>query len=139
MNWWRILMNSNMTDEIMKTRHYVTINLIDCHLMLIFKIIEAPNVETTAMFRLSINTISIILDRKNLMFIDHFQIIFNFNFVIYRIMLIKITSILSNNDLFINQIKTIRIILTIKIKTALISRLKVKIMIKISKVSSINI
>ena len=61
-----------MIDEIIKARHYVIINLIDYHLMLIFKTIEASNVETIVMLRLSINTINIIFDRKNLMFIDHF-------------------------------------------------------------------
>ena len=139
MNWWKILMSSNMIDKIMKARHYVTINLIDCHLMLIFKTIETSNVETIAMLRLLINIINIIFSRKNLMFIDHFQIIFNFNFIIYWIMFIKIISIFSNNDLFINQIRIIRIISIIKIKIVLINRFKVKIMIKISKISSINI
>ena len=128
-----------MIDEIMKARHYVTVNLIDCHLMLIFRAIEASDVETTAMFCFSINTISIIFGRKNLMFIDHSQIIFSFNFVIHRVMLIKIINILSNNDLFINQIRTIRITSIIKIKIVLISRFKVKIMIKINKINSINI
>ena len=128
-----------MIDEIIKAKHYMTINLIDCHLMLIFKTIEASNIKTIAMLHFSINTINIILDRKNLMSIDHFQIIFNFNFVIHQVMFIKIINILSNNDRLINQIKIIKIILIIKIKIALISQIKIKIMIKINKINSINI
>ena len=128
-----------MIDKIIKARHYVTINLIDCYLMLIFKAIEASNVETIAIFHFSINIINIIFNRKNLMFINHFQIILSFNFVIHRIMFIKIISILSNNDLFINQTKIIKIILIIKVKIALISRIEIKIIIKISKINPINI
>ena len=37
-------MNASMTDKIIKARHYVTINLIGCHLMLIFKAIETSNI-----------------------------------------------------------------------------------------------
>ena len=132
-------MSLSMIDEIIKARHYVTVNLIDCHLMLIFKAIEASNVETIAIFHFSINIINIIFNRKNLMFIDHFQIIFSFNFVIHRIMFMKIINILNNNNLFINQIRIIKIISIIKIKIALVSQLKVKIIIKINKISSINI
>ena len=65
-------MNSNIIDEIIKIKYYVTINLIDCHLMLIFKTIEALNVKTIAMLYFLINTINTIFDRKNLMFINHF-------------------------------------------------------------------
>ena len=61
-----------MINKNMKARHYVTVNLINCHLMLIFRIIKASNVETIAMFHLLINIINIILDRKSLMSIDHF-------------------------------------------------------------------
>ena len=134
-------MSSNMIDEIMKARHYVTINLIDCHLMLIFKAIEASNVETIALLRSSINIINIILDRKNLMSIDHFQIILSFNPVIHRVMFIKIINILNNNDLHISRINIsqIKVISIIKIKIALINRVKIKVMIKINKISPVNI
>ena len=132
-------MNLNMIAKIIKTRHYVTIDLIDCYLILIFKAIEASNVETIAMLRLSINIINIILNRKNLMFINHFQIIFNVNLIIHRVMFIKIINILNNNDLSINQTKTIKVISIIKVKTALINRVKIKVKIKINKINSINI
>ena len=91
-----------MINKIIKTKHYVTVNLIGYHLMSIFKIIETLNVKTTALLRLSINTINIILNRKSLMFINHFSIILSFDLVIHRVMFIKIINIFNNNDLHIN-------------------------------------